>query len=579
MIKLIAKPLAFIKAMWDLAFPMFSGSAAAREDNSAARWLARMILVAVILLLLALLNQSTFFGLTNVIRSPGLPALSRYWLPLFALCLYAMLWLGWWLYRVLSLDIEPPSSEFPDIDRAWGQAAQALAKADIHLDSVPLFLVLGWPSGSEDDFYRAAAFRSQVKQVPNDPGEPLHVTANRDGIWLTCAGASLLGQHHQRVDRPAAADESLATLAEESADPFRTMGMGAGGGETLRVEDFLETFKKAQAQLRSEARPKRVADPESHLARLRHLCRLIIRDRQGFCPINGVLLVLPIRAADSRADLDEIADACRRDLTTTFDVMRMRCPVLAMICGLEELTGFTDLVERLSGEQVRKRMGQRFPLVPELTSSEIPEKVESAVESVAGSLFPSMVHAMFQVESPGGEDPEEVLRTNSQLFRFLNEISDKGERLGRLVKECLPTLRGEPLMFGGCYFAATGPDSASQHAFASGVLARMIREDQDNVTWTEELLREDAAAARLARFFKLGFILIIALGVLTAAVLVATRIFGKPGAAGAAVAAQQPNDRPKAGGLRPVMAAVADRSWEHHPLDHWRKSSSVTFSV
>jgi hypothetical protein len=351
----------------------------------------------------------------------------------------------------------------------------------------------------------------------------LHVTANRDGVWLTCPGASLLGQYHQPMDGWGGSDEGgLATLAEDAVDPFKTAGIAAGGGETLRVEDFLETFKKAQERAHS-ARPKRIADPELHLARLRHLCRLILRDRQGFCPINGVLLVLPITAADARSDLDEIADACRRDLTTAFDTYRMRCPVLAMICGLEELPGFADLVERLSGDQVRKRMGQRFPLVHELTASEAPEKIEGAVEAVSGSLFPSMVHAMFQVESPGGESAEEVLRLNSQLFRFVQAMVEKGERLARLVKESLPSLRGEPLLFGGCYFAGTGRDSATDQAFASGVLMRLIKEDQDNVTWTAEALNEDAAAHRLARTLRVVFSLIIALGVLAGAGLIARK--------------------------------------------------------
>ena len=53
-------------------------------------------------------------------------------------------------------------------------------------------------------------------------------------------------------------------------------------------------------------------------------------------------------------------------------------------------------------------------------------------------------------------------------------------------------------MFGGCYFAGTGHDAATQQAFASGVLMRMIKEDQDSVTWTEEAMDSDAAAARLA---------------------------------------------------------------------------------
>ncbi|HZW33572.1 MAG TPA: hypothetical protein VFF52_22825, partial [Isosphaeraceae bacterium] len=105
MIKLIAKPLEWIKALWVLVFPMFSGPSPARDDNSAGRWLARIVVVGMFLVLLALINQAPAFGLPNVIVSPTAPWLSQYWLPTFALCLYAMLWLGWWLYRVLSLDI------------------------------------------------------------------------------------------------------------------------------------------------------------------------------------------------------------------------------------------------------------------------------------------------------------------------------------------------------------------------------------------------------------------------------------------------------------------------------------------
>ena len=41
-------------------------------------------------------------------------------------------------------------------------------------------------------------------------------------------------------------------------------------------------------------------DRERYAARLRHLCRLIKRDRLGFCPINGILVLLPVSAADPK---------------------------------------------------------------------------------------------------------------------------------------------------------------------------------------------------------------------------------------------------------------------------------------
>ncbi len=238
-------------------------------------------------------------------------------------------------------------------------------------------------------------------------------------------------------------------------------------------------------------------------------------------------MTLPI-GVDTRPDLAEIADACRKDLVKVFDTFQMRCPVLALVGGLEQVDGFSELVERLPAEQVRKRMGQRFPLVPDLTAGEVPEKVGEAVEVVTGSLFPSMIHTMFQVESQGVEDIDEVLRANIQLYRLLQGIVERGERMGRLIKDCIPTLRGEPVLFGGCYFAGTGRDFATEHAFASGVLMRLIKEDQDSVTWTEEALDQDAAAARLAGRVRLALILIITLGLLAGAGRIAQRFLNKP---------------------------------------------------
>jgi hypothetical protein len=532
MIKIIEKPLKFLKSLWDLAFPMFAAGQTVASANAPAAWFARVVLISFVLLILTLLNQAESFGIFRLVDSP---AIRRIWLPLFALSLYVMLWLGWWLYRVLNRDIEPVSSEFPDIDRAWSQALEALVREEIHLDSVPLFLILGWPSKTEAAMFQAAGIKALVKQAPANPDEPLHVTANRDGIWLTCPGASLVGQQHQTAFGDRSAEATLTGRADDTPDPFKSIGIGQAGGETLRLEDFLASFKQARAQAQAAAKPRKLTNPEHHLARLRHLARLITRDRGGFCPINGVLITLPISVVDAKGVAEEIAAACRADLTTAFEAFRMRCPVLIMLCGLEDVPGFTEVVDNLPGDQVRKRMGQRFPLIPELPASAVAENIEGSVDSITTGLFPSMVFALFQVEARKDEDPEAVLKQNCQLFRFLSAMQQKQDRLAHLVRDCLPTLPGDPLMFGGCYFAATGLSSANEQAFASGVLMRLIREDQDSVTWTEETLEDDSAAWRQARLVKVALGLVIALGVLTGLVLVASRYWkGPPSASSAA---------------------------------------------
>ena len=211
------------------------------------------MLLLCFLLILGLINNAGVISLYNWVPHP---ILGKIWLPLFGLCLYILLWLGWWLYRVLSLDVGDEESEFPDIDRAWAQAVEALTRADIRLDSTPLFLVLGWNSGSEESLFQAAGLKAKVNQVPrDDKGEikPLHVTADRDGIWLTCPGASLLAQQNPALVGQESGEGPLATMAQPSADPFATLGIDQVQG--LRREDVLQSAGTCWKGAEVEASP------------------------------------------------------------------------------------------------------------------------------------------------------------------------------------------------------------------------------------------------------------------------------------------------------------------------------------
>jgi hypothetical protein len=506
--KLLLMPWELAKALFGLAFPMFRGGASvAATGGSIAAWMARGALLAVILLGLGLLNQ--WSGVKSWI-GPG--RIRDVWLPLLAFCIYAMIWLGWLLVRVLSIQVDPATTEFPDIDHAWSQAVAALGSAQIHLEETPLFLILGWSADGEEPLFHAAGIRAQVKQVPRDPIEPLHVTANHDAIWVSCPGASVLGQQNPGLLGGDPSMGTLETLSEQDADLFKTMA-AAGGGATIRFEDFIAAQKKARAHASvSHHHPNRI-DTDKFVKRLRYLCRLIARDRQGFCPINGVLLVLPITAAHPDNSLDELALACKADLAAAFSVFPMRCPVLVLVSDLEKLPGFIELVERLPSGQAVKRMGQRFPLLPDLDNGEAPGQIESSVSWIGNTLFPSMVYSRFTVESPGGEDSTDVLKANSQLYRFLAKMRERQDRMARLVRDSIPAVPDEPILFGGCYLAGTGGDSASGQAFASGVLKRLI-DDQDKVTWTESAMQEDASLLRLASGLRLAFLGVIGLLIL-----------------------------------------------------------------
>ncbi len=276
MIKLLAKPWEFMKGLFGLALPMFrGGGTTASAGGPFGTWVARGALIALILGGLTWLNQWETLGLLKWIQGP----IRKVWLPVFAFCTYAMIWLGWLLYRVINIDVGPVTSEFPDIDRAWSQALGALAGVDIRLEDTPLFLILGSTAGGEDALFQAAGIRAKVKQVPRDSAEPLHVTANSNAIWVTCPGASVLGQQIPSGDATGV-EESLGGLSGHADDPFKSMG--AAGGETLRIEDVMGSLEKLQAQQRSRQPNKAVMDTERSAARMRYLCRLIARDRNGY---------------------------------------------------------------------------------------------------------------------------------------------------------------------------------------------------------------------------------------------------------------------------------------------------------
>src|SRR5205807_2466832 len=81
-------------------------------------------------------------------------------------------------------------SSFPDIDEAWDQAVRALSREGISLNDVPLFVVLGKPVGTEEALFTASGLNLSVRGAPHRDA-PVRVYGNRDGVYVTCPGASL----------------------------------------------------------------------------------------------------------------------------------------------------------------------------------------------------------------------------------------------------------------------------------------------------------------------------------------------------------------------------------------------------
>lgn len=532
-----------------LVLPIFSKARDFRGISSAVRWTIHVIVVLAILLGLLLVNKSS--GRLGVWLKQHLVLIKAewfrgYWLPVFGLVVYLLLMLAWLLWKLLGM--QEPESDFDDIDRAWDEAVAALDKAGIDLRDTPLFLVVGHSAGGEDALFAAAQVSPIVNGAPERANSPLHVYANRDAVYVTCAGASVLGHQAGLLtgDPAAAAPSGGGAAAPAGYDPNRTMAPGIQEGSMANpMKDIQRILARAEregrspaqlveeerkriqiAERKSKARPPLdLKEADRSAARLRHLCRLIVRDRYPYCPINGILLLVPFSSSDSDRDADQTATACQRDMAAARKALQLHCPMFTVICDLETATGFREFLQRLPPGDRQRRVGQRFPLATDLEPDKVADKVDESVQWIFRSLIPYWVYKMFRVETPGKNDAADVLRGNAELYQLLSELRIRQARLGRIAARAVGSEKDGPPLFGGTYLAGTGTDPAEQ-AFSPGILRRLA-DHQASLCWSASALDEEDWYGRWTRFGYI-FISVLVCAAVAAAILVAVRGGGSP---------------------------------------------------
>jgi len=486
-------------------------------------WTLHILLVAAILVGLYFLNAA--LHVEQILRSP-LPELRYYWLPLLFLLLYLMAWLGWWLWELTGPD--KVAGDFPDLNSAWAEVQQAVAGAGVELREVPLFLVLGRPLSGEESFFTTSQLPLRPTP-PRRPNSPLGVYVTRDAVFLTCAGASLLGRLTallvEEQQRPVGSNQPVqvapqtvpdggeATLGSTVVDERSTTDMTE---EQRRVIGILVAEEQAEKPRRDEERRGLFRSPAAvaeQAARLRHLCGLIARARRPYCPINGVLVVLPFAVLDSDNDASQAASAAEQDLEVARVELEVQCPVFALFCDLHRSPGFREFLTRLPAGQRDRRLGQRFPLVPDVEESAMPGVVQQGVQSLCDSLLPSLVYNLFRVEGASGTTATatEMTEGNLRLYGLLAELRERHKRLSRLLTRGLLLDKGGGYLFGGVYLSGTSTDANGEQVFVGGVFQRLIA-NQNHVAWTPEALATEARYRRWAAAGCLGVFLLVAGG-------------------------------------------------------------------
>ena len=498
-----------------LFLPMLSSTRTPTRSRGASflRWLVRLLILALILAGLWLLNG--YFGLERYVRAPRL-FLRQLWLPLLFLLFYMLCWLGWSLWKLVGPD--QLTSSFPDIDRAWDEAVDALAQAGIEISETPVFLILGHPRGGEKSLFGAAGMKLLVKQMPRESECPISVSANQDAIYVSCTGASLLGQQSvflsigpDRSSAPepparATADEGMATevatslldggvIQVESPAPAASLQ-----AETATALVTSDASLSATAEMNRISFLKDAAEVERISSRLHHLCKRIARTRRPYCPINGILVLIPLSATSNNVDAKDTATLTRRDLENVRESLRVDCPVFALVCDFERAEGFYDLVGFFPEGQRRRFLGQKLPLVPDLDLPARTQMVESAVQWVGNNLFPSIVYRNWVPEDTKITASRDDTSANVRLYSFLWQMRERQRRLARILTRGILTQEsGGVLMFGGFCFAPTGRDLMREQGFANGIFRHLV-ENQNHVTWTPEALRVESSYSRWTYF-------------------------------------------------------------------------------
>jgi|SRR5262245_13233260 len=459
------------------------------------------------------------------------------WLSVLFLLLYFIAWQLWWVWRLMRP--EAIESVFPDLDEAWGQVVGALAKAGIGIGDTPVFLVFGRVSGADEAIFQGVPGGLAVTGG-SPSGSPVRAFANRDAIFVTCPGASLLG-NPGTVSDGSYGDVSIAP--ERGGMNFgasigveKSIGMGSVGGDIGRVRQIIRTAQDQNRSLTDNERAEirrlsgggggpaapapgnrpgtLMQDPaevEYRQARLAHLCGLIARTRWPLCPVNGSVVFIPVSDCEKEEVAQQIGLIARQDVRTAEDAFRLSFPVYALLGGLESLPGGPEFLTKFAVDRKGQRLGKGFPLVPDLPPGGAADQVEKGTLWVFHSLLPFWVFKLFQVER-SGEDAAGSTRANAGLFHFLSAVRQRGSAAARLVGRLAMGGDAGPMRFGGVYLTASAPEIAGGPLFVDEFFRKVIS-SQPYVAWTDAAFADDAQYRRMT---KLGYMF---LGVVVLAVL------------------------------------------------------------
>lgn len=525
--------VSWIRGLVGIVLPMFAEAADFRTWPKWFKLLVHLIILAVIFYGLWYLNKQPF--VQNLLKSKATNAIKEIYLPLIFALIYVISWLGYFWWKLFN---RGDAAEFPDIEQAWDDAIRKLAQGGYKLGDAPLYVVLGKPASGDDALFLASGQKIEVR-APLAVDSPIRIFAGPDAIFVCCSGASTWGHFAEVLANP----EIGGSLepAGVSAGATITPGQALQGVDEKIQDEFYRLLQlqsdralspEEDARLRElgeliqmtkSGGIRRINISNEMLAsgprRFAYLCKLIARDRRPWCPLNGMLVLLPWAALETDEISRTALGVLAADLATARGAFRQRYSHFVMLCDLEQAQGFDEFRRGFPKEMLKQRIGQRLPLIPDRPPEEVPGVMEQAADWIRLNVMASWVLKYLRLDWP--PEPRNVGSFvppyNQKLFAFLHELFIRGPRLGRVMARGLPVeataVAGDNLaalpLVAGCYLAATGRDDKHQ-AFVAGVFQRLT-ESQSAVSWSADALVEDRSYGQWAGLLYIAAFLLLAI--------------------------------------------------------------------
>ncbi len=535
------------------AAPMF----AKPTSPKGLAWLVHFVLVLVLVVGSYFIQK--YFNLTEIIGK-GIPQFKEFWLPILVLLAYALVWSAAWLWAQLAP--EQSSISFPDLDEAWDRICESLERAGIGLGDTPVFLVLGdLPSGLDPVFRALPRAPAVIGGTSSDA--PIRAYASSDAIYITLTGASLLGVQEAGgiVELSTAGNAQDSGLAMNSLGIGQSVGIGFGGesigasltgsiGASIAGGGPLREIQRVIQGAKAEGRPlndlekERIrqlssgpaqaikpipkANPGAPIsvlnnadlvaeseARLAYIAERIAKSRWPLCPINGLVLAVPLAAIERDDAAQQWGLVARHDLSVLTDVLKMQFPTFALLGGVELLPGGARFFDTFATDKANQRLGKGFPLNPDASPEQTRAAIEANANWVLGGLLPYWALKMTKVSGAASDTDD-----NAACIRFYDAARRRAPHLGRLLSRALISEEMPPC-YGGCYLTVASVHDAGEAKFAKDFFKK-LESQQAFVAWTEAAYESDASYRKWAVGGTVALIA-IALAVIGLGVYVFTR--------------------------------------------------------